>query len=395
MKRMMVSVIMLVGCFLVACDDGVTGLREEVVTGWGKRVLQEVLGRDLEDVNSSKAQIDAWDKYDGVEFRQVRLLLPDEKAFAEWSTREMGVEELARERMDIMLFEGWRDGRLMTLVGVEWDGEMWQKTGWSVELEGDVRWVENVSKAVENQADGGRFCYLLWAERLWWMYEVGGEPRFRGPGDDGEMTVEEFAEVAFGDDGAADRERELEVGSIHRRRLQTREWRNPPTGRRRELFRESRDIFLHGRGDTVYLLYEAGDVLQSLYPGREGVCWQTRRKTREEMRMERERELFREMSGIPSMMMGGNGITWYWVFQERWEDALVVDSAFVVGVRPVTREEFAAFYYRERRRRDMELARTGDFRWWIVLDCFLSDYFRQGYLLVPTGDGRFSLHGLW
>lgn len=186
----------------------------------------------------------------------------------------------------------------------------------------------------------------------------------------------------------------MEVGNVYVREFPRGRYEGMAAKVSREEFRTSRDIFLHGRGDSVYLLYDVGDALQKL-DERGGFCWMTRRKTVEEKCRE-EYTWQRMRAGVIICFMdeswGERAYTasaW-----GREEDVPVVDSAFVAGVRPVTREEFAAFYWRERRRRTMEWARTGNFWWKVRQPFFLDDYFERVFLLVPTGDGRFSVREL-
>lgn len=156
----------------------------------------------------------------------------------------------------------------------------------------------------------------------------------------------------------------------------------------KEELRASRDVFFYGRGDTLYLLYDAADSLQRLSDKQ---CeWKLRPLTQEERDREREKRIERQVFPEIDRMSVPDSVKIFLDFKP--ETVLVVDSLFLRQKKPATRAEWAAFVKRETRRRIMEFARTGNLRWDFGLGYLFWDYFDEVFLLVPQDNGNFGLY---
>lgn len=149
---------------------------------------------------------------------------------------------------------------------------------------------------------------------------------------------------------------------------------------RAKVVRLSRDSF-YGRGDTLYLMFDASDTLQVKRGTR--IEWWLRPLTKEEedavwkdQNTDMYLDLMIEFSPHP-----------------RYRKRIVLSPGEVKAKAIATREEFMAFYERESRRCDEEYKRTKDRRVPIALGEWPLDYyFKKIFMIELLEDGNYVMY---
>lgn len=149
-------------------------------------------------------------------------------------------------------------------------------------------------------------------------------------------------------------------------------------------FRASRDIFFHGRGDTLFLLADRADILQSFFSDQ---ChWLLRPLSPQEQRRKREVRRHRAEWPMADRYTVPGSVRLVLFFDPASGHS--ADSALVRTLAPATRGELAAFLRRETLRRSQAFARTKNLRWNFLLPHLLWAYFDEVFLLIPGDDGN-------